>query len=180
MDKAKRLGTTAHYVGVTAEYLTVVFLAAWLNDMLRIPHLFSVPFRVLGSVLTVFGVSLIVWSCWLQFTEGHGTTGFFEPTQELVTSGPYAIVRNPMMHGQFLLFAGLGSLLDLGAMFLVLPVLILATHGFAVLIEEPGLRRRFGQEWIDYAGRVPRWVPLLGGTRSNSNGSSDRDTNRRR
>lgn len=67
-----------------------------------------------------------------------------------------------MMEGQFLVFAGLGFLLDLGAMFLLLTILILAIHGFTVLVEEPNLETRFGQEWIDYTKRVPRWFPKLG------------------
>jgi len=66
-----------------------------------------------------------------------------------------------MMIGQFLYFAGLGFLLDLAAMFLILPILILTTHGFTVLIEEPSLKRRFGREWANYAERVPRWFPRL-------------------
>jgi len=161
---AKRLGTIAHYIGVIGEYFTVIFLSVWLNDVLRIPSLFGFPFKAAGFVLTAFGLFLIAWCCWLQFTAGQGTTGFSEPTRKLVTSGPYGIVRNPMMEGQFLVFAGLGLLLDLGAMFLLLPILILATHGFTAFIEEPNLKSRFGREWIDYAKRVPRWLPGLGRT----------------
>lgn len=164
---AKRLGTIAHYIGVVGEYFIVIFLAVWLNNLLKIPSLFSFPFRTFGFALTAFGLFLIARCCWLQFTVGRGTTGFSEPTKKLVTCGPYGIVRNPMMCGQFLLFAGLGFFLNLGAMFLVLPILILATHGFTVFVEEPDLKRRFGQEWVDYTERVPRWFPKLGSTQSN-------------
>jgi protein-S-isoprenylcysteine O-methyltransferase Ste14 len=164
---ARRLGTVAHYIGVVGEYFIVIFLAVWLNNVLKIPSLFSFPFRTFGFALTAFGLFLIAWCCWLQFMVGQGTTGFSEPTRKLVTCGPYGIVRNPMMCGQFLLFAGLGFFLDLGAMFLVLPILILATHGFTVFVEEPDLRRRFGQEWVDYTERVPRWLPSLGSTQRN-------------
>ena len=157
----KRLGTIVHYIGVTAEYFTVIFLSVWLNKVLKIPSLFGFPFKVAGFVLTALGMLLIAWCCWLQFSVGQGTTGFSEPTTKLVTSGPYGIVRNPMMEGQYFVFAGLGFLLDLGAMFLLLPILILAMHGFTVFIEEPNLKSRFGQEWIDYAERVPRWFPRL-------------------
>ena len=161
---AKRIGTIAHYVGVVCEYLTVIFLAVWLNNVLKLPSLFSFPFKVFGFLLTAFGLFLVVWCCWLQFTVGGGTTGFSEPTKKLLTCGPYGIVRNPMMHGQFLFFAGLGFLLNLLAMFLILPILILATHAFTVTIEELNLKSRFGQEWADYAERVPRWFPRLGRT----------------
>ena len=58
-----------------------------------------------------------------------------------------------------LFFAGFGFLLDVLAMFLVLPVVILMTHIFIILVEEPSLKKRFGQEWIDYTETVPRWLP---------------------
>jgi len=164
---AKRLGTLTHYLGVIGEYVIVISLAVWLNNVLRIPSLFVFPLRVFGFILAAFGLLLIAWCCWLQFTAGQGTTGFSEPTKKLVTCGPYGVVRNPMMCGQFLLFAGLGFFLDLGAVFLLLPVLILAVHGFTIFIEEPDLKRRFGQEWVDYTERVPRWFPGLGSTQSN-------------
>jgi protein-S-isoprenylcysteine O-methyltransferase Ste14 len=158
---ARRLGTVAHYVGVIGEYFIVVFLSAWLNNVLNMPSLSSFTLKIVGLVLTSFGLFLIAWCCWLQFTVGQGTTGFSEPTKKLVTSGPYGIVRNPMMEGQFLVFAGLGFLLDVSAMFLILPILVLATHGFTVLVEEPNLRSRFGEEWIEYSKKVPRWFPRI-------------------
>ncbi|MCK4247903.1 MAG: isoprenylcysteine carboxylmethyltransferase family protein [Methanomicrobia archaeon] len=171
---AKRLGTIAHYIGVVSEYLLVIFLAVWLNNVLKLPSLFNFPFRMFGFILTVFGLFLIVWSCWLQFKIGQGSTGFSEPTQKLVTSGPYGIVRNPMMYGQFLFFAGLGFLLDLVTMFLLLPIVILAMHGFIVFIEEPNLKRRFSQEWTDYTEKVHRWFPRLS---KKDNKHQERDIN---
>jgi len=162
--KAKRVGTVAHYIGVTTWYFVVIFLAIWFNEVLQIPSLFGLPFRVIGFVLTALGLSLIGWTCWLQFGVGEGTTSFSEPTGKLVTSGPYGIVRNPMMYGQFVVFAGVGFFLDLGAMFVVLPLAILAMHGVIVWVEEPSLKRRFGEEWVRYAQRVPRWIPRFGKT----------------
>ena len=159
---AGKLGTIAHYIGVAAEYCLVICLAAWLSHALPVPRLLGFPYRVVGLALTAVGSILIAWCCWLQFTVGQGTTGFSEPTKRLVTSGPYRLVRNPMMEGQFLFFAGLGLFLDLGAMFLLLPIIILATHAVTVFIEEPKLESRFGQEWVDYPSRVPRWLPRLG------------------
>ncbi|MBA7652834.1 hypothetical protein ES703_60673 [subsurface metagenome] len=158
---AKRLGTIAHYIGVICEYLFVIFLAVWLNSVLKLLNLFNFLFKVFGLILIAFGIFLILWSSGLQFKIGQGTTGFSEPTKRLVTYGPYGHVRNPMMEGQFLFFAGFGFLLDLLAMFIILPILILAIHGFIVYIEEPNLKRRFGQEWISYTKRVAKWFPRI-------------------
>jgi len=64
-----------------------------------------------------------------------------------------------MMEGQFLFFAGIGFSLDLIAMFLIHPILIFNTHIIIVFVEEPNLKRRFGQEWTDYNKKIPRWLP---------------------
>jgi len=34
----------------------------------------------------------------------------------------------------------------------------LGFHLFVVLWEEPGLKKRFGKEYLDYCRRVPRWL----------------------
>jgi len=148
--RAKRLGTIIHYLVVVCEYLVVISLAVWLDNVLKFSSLFSFPFKAFSFALAALGLFLIAWCCWLQFTVGQGTTGFSEPTKKLATSGPYGVVRNPMMFGQFLFFAGLGFLLDLVAMFLILPILILFMHLFIIFIEESNLKSQFGQEWVDY------------------------------
>ena len=35
----------------------------------------------------------------------------------------------------------------------------LLIYTFVVSAEEPGLRKRFGQEYEDYCKSVPRWIP---------------------
>lgn len=165
----RKLGTIAHYIGVLSEYLVVIFFALWINSVLKFLKFFIFPLNIFGGILIIFGVLLIVWSCWLQFRLGKGTTGFSEPTKNLVSCGPYGIVRNPMMEGQFLFFTGIGILLDLMTMFLILPLLILATHLFTIYVEEPDLKRRFGQEWESYYKNVNRWIPIFRKTKKSVN-----------
>jgi len=57
--------------------------------------------------------------------------------------------------------------MDLIAMFLILLILILFIHLFIVFIEEPNLKSRFGQEWVNYVDKVHRWFPRFGKTQSN-------------
>ena len=158
---AKRLGTIAHYIGVICEYVVIILLGIWLNNLLKLPSITNISLMIVGILIIILGIFLIAWSSWLQFKIGKGTTGFSEPTKELVTYGPYGIVRNPMMEGQFLFFIGIGLLLDLVAMFLILPILILAIHLFTVFIEEPNLKKRFGEKYMNYCEKVPRWFPRL-------------------
>jgi protein-S-isoprenylcysteine O-methyltransferase Ste14 len=34
-------------------------------------------------------------------------------------------------------------------------------HVYFILSEEPGLEKRFGQEYLEYKKNVPRWIPRL-------------------
>jgi len=97
----KRLGTIAHYGGVICEYFIVIFFAIWLNNILKIPNLSFFPLKIFVLILIALGIILIFWTSWLQFKIGKGITGFSEPTKKHVTYGPYGIVMNPMMEGQF-------------------------------------------------------------------------------
>lgn len=157
--KNKSLGSIIHYIGVVFEYIIITIIAFLLNNMLKLPKLFNIYFKILGCFIILFGGFLISWSVWLQFKLGKETTSFSEPTKKLVTYGLYGIIRNPMMEGQYLFFAGIGFILDLIAMFLILPILILSMHIIIIFLEEPDLKKRFGQEWIEYTKNVPRYLP---------------------
>jgi protein-S-isoprenylcysteine O-methyltransferase Ste14 len=40
-------------------------------------------------------------------------------------------------------------------------VFLLINHIYFVLVEEPGLAKRFGEEYEIYKQNVPRWLPRL-------------------
>ena len=119
----------------------------------------------LGVGGALFGASLGRFGA-----EGDGTLAPWDPPARLVVRGPYAYVRNPMISGVVLLLVAEGLLLRsvphlswAGAFFLVNAVYI-------PLLEEPGLRARFGREYDDYARAVPRLVPRLRPWRQNEPG----------
>jgi len=51
------------------------------------------------------------------------------------------------------------------AIILVVYALIigLAFHAVIVIYEEPHLRKLFGELYLDYCARVPRWLPSIKG-----------------
>ena len=113
-----------------------------------------------GALLMAIGAVLVL-SCLLGFIfRGQGTPAPFDPPEVLVVAGPYKYVRNPMYLGAWLLLAGTGLYLRSGSMVLFSLVWIGAVHLLVVLLEEPGLRRRFGASYQDYCRKVPRWIPL--------------------
>ncbi|MCR4268807.1 isoprenylcysteine carboxylmethyltransferase family protein [Nitratireductor sp. ZSWI3] len=76
----------------------------------------------------------------------------------LVTSGPFAVSRNPIYLGNSLLTAGLG--LVTGNAWFLLFVLIAGflTVKLAIEPEERHLALRFGKKYHDYQKKVRRWI----------------------
>jgi protein-S-isoprenylcysteine O-methyltransferase Ste14 len=81
-----------------------------------------------------------------------------EPSAALVTTGPYAITRNPIYVGFVLAYFGLAIMLtSLWVLLLLIPVLIILQRG-VVVREEAYLERQFGDAYRKYKARVPRWL----------------------
>jgi protein-S-isoprenylcysteine O-methyltransferase Ste14 len=118
-----------------------------------------VGLAVLGGICIYLGLLLMVATIRLFVTVGQGTLAPWNPTQRLVVQGVYRHVRNPMSSGVFFIL--------LGEAFLAasLPLLgwsIFFVVGNAIYIplaEEPGLVKRFGDEYLAYKRNVPRWIP---------------------
>jgi len=114
-----------------------------------------------GVALIGIGLALVTWTVSLFARIGKGTLAPWDPTSRLVVAGPYRHVRNPMISGV------LTVLLGEAALFGSLPLLVWFGGAFAVnavyfpLVEEPGLRERFGEDYDAYCANVPRWLPRL-------------------
>jgi protein-S-isoprenylcysteine O-methyltransferase Ste14 len=114
-----------------------------------------------GAVLMLAGFALVV-ACVGQFVvAGRGTAAPFDPPRVLVPSGPYRYVRNPMYIGAGMTIAGFGLVRRSASIVLLSLAMLLAAHLFVVLVEEPGLRRRFGQRYDAYRASTRRWLPRL-------------------
>ncbi len=116
-------------------------------------------FAYLAFLLWPVGTPITLWCFWDFTFKGRGTPMPIDPPKELVASGPYRYVRNPIYLGVMLILVG--HFLWFGSWGLAgyAGLAFLGTHLFVVLYEEPSLRRRFGSSYEDYLSRVPRWVP---------------------
>jgi protein-S-isoprenylcysteine O-methyltransferase Ste14 len=117
--------------------------------------------RLVGVLLILVGLPGLVDSCARFAVQGLGTPAPIAPPQNLVVTGLYRHVRNPMyvavvavILGQAILF-GDSRLMTYGVF------MWLAFHLFVVAYEEPTLRRTFGSEYEAYRANVRRWVPRV-------------------
>jgi protein-S-isoprenylcysteine O-methyltransferase Ste14 len=116
---------------------------------------------VVGAVIVAAGLALVVWTVTLFVKVGRGTLAPWNPTARLVVRGPYRYVRNPMITGVGTILAGQALFFRSWAIALELAVFGLVNAIYFPLVEEPGLRRRFGSEYEEYRARVPRWLPRV-------------------
>jgi len=127
---------------------------------------FEGPFVWRGSLLQWMGIWLVAngaalafWCVRLFTGPGHGTPVPWDPPKAFVALGPYRFVRNPMMLGVFLVLGGQAALYESRAVCGYFLLIMAAAVLFVRVWEEPGLERRFGQAYLAYKHRVPRWIP---------------------
>jgi protein-S-isoprenylcysteine O-methyltransferase Ste14 len=80
---------------------------------------------------------------------------------ELITSGPYAIVRNPIYLGMFGLMIATGLVFTTWWALLIAVVIFLIGNQIRIRAEEQLLRETFASQFDDYARRVPAFFPRL-------------------
>lgn len=119
----------------------------------------SVVLCNIAVMLGVAGVVLQAWCILLFQRLGGGTPSPAFPPQRLVTTGPYAWVRNPMNWGELLVFLGLAGWFGSALLAAYAALGWVAFHTFIVKWEEPRLIRTFGADYTQYRDTVPRWRP---------------------
>ena len=114
-----------------------------------------------GVVLVALGLVLAGWTIALFARIGRGTLAPWDPTSRLVVAGPYRHVRNPMISGVLAILLGEAALFGSVALLVWFGAVFLVNAVYFPLVEEPGLRRRFGVDYDSYSANVPRWLPRL-------------------
>ena len=114
-----------------------------------------------GALLIGNGLYYLFITIWLFNNIGKGTLAPWSPTKKLVILGPYRYVRNPMISG--VLMTLLGESIAFGSLgiFTWFLLFFIINHIYFIYSEEPGLTRRFGEEYLIYKKNVPRWIPRL-------------------
>jgi protein-S-isoprenylcysteine O-methyltransferase Ste14 len=117
--------------------------------------------RSVGVLLILVGLPGLVDSFARFALQGLGTPAPVAPTKNLVVTGLYRHMRNPIyvavvavILGQAILF-GDWRLLTYGGL------MWLAFHAFVLAYEEPVLAQTFGAQYEEFRANVPRWIPRL-------------------
>ena len=113
-----------------------------------------------GAVIVAAHLALIAVIIGLVRT-GLGTQVPLAPPRELVRRGAYRRVRNPIYLLYIVIALGLAILYRSPPLLAYAGVFALCLHLYVVLVEEKGLRRRFGPLYTEYCRRTGRWLPRI-------------------
>jgi protein-S-isoprenylcysteine O-methyltransferase Ste14 len=83
------------------------------------------------------------------------------PTLVLVDHGIYRWTRNPLYVGGCLAMFGVAFLCTLDWLLLIFPLSLVVLHFGIIRREARYLERKFGDEYLGYASRVPRYFRLV-------------------
>ena len=127
----------------------------------RVKQIFSEYFglsQYFGSIIFFIGLIIMIKTI-LQFAfEGKGTLSPADPTKKLVVKGLYKYSRNPMYIGVMSMLIGEAIFFEAGRFWFYVAGIGLAFNLFILLVEEPRLKRDFGEEYMQYCNKVRRWV----------------------
>ena len=115
-------------------------------------------FDIVGVTIIVCGLALRAWAV------GHAgshTRSYKLRAPRLVTSGPYAYVRNPIYLGNLIIGLGIVILAESWVALVMLLIVFSVEYGAIVSLEEEFLFKTFGERYEEYRRLVPRWVPRL-------------------
>lgn len=152
-------------VSIVIRVAAVVLIGCWLVLRLRrwdhfIGFTFAGWLRIPGVILMCAG-GFVVLLC----AASLATRGIFEQPEDrlapasLATSGPFRYSRNPMSLAAVVLFAGLGLCSLSPAILLFAGLMFLLLHLLVIYVEEPKLRKHFGEAYLEYQRHTPRWLP---------------------
>ena len=110
-------------------------------------------------LLAGIGVMFSMWTARLFMKFGDGTPAPWDPPRKMVIRGPYRHVRNPMITSVLVNLLAEAIFFRSWPMAFWMLIFFLGNAVYFPLVEEKGLEKRFGDDYLRYKTHVPRWIP---------------------
>lgn len=128
-----------------------------LSSFVPIGRWLNYPWRYLGIIFLVLGFSLSLGSG-LSFRRLGTNPRPGAKATLMVTTGPFKYTRNPMYLGLTTMLIGIATLLGTFSPVLIIPIFFILVQTQFVLREEKLMEQWFGQPYLDYKKKTPRWL----------------------
>lgn len=152
-------------VGFRIAIIAIVFLALKIPVLNQfITHIHTESFynnlyvSILGIFISIIGFSLTVWSR-INLGKNWGMPMSVKEKPNLITSGPYAIIRHPIYTG--IIFAMVGTTLATTIYWLIPLVFTMIYFIISSIIEEKDLLKQFPSEYKKYLKKTKSFIPYF-------------------
>jgi protein-S-isoprenylcysteine O-methyltransferase Ste14 len=138
-------------------FLMALLLMGFFHRVAPGARLLEAPYRHGGLVLIGLALGLILWAAFLFRRAGTNIRPYL-PSTALVLSGPYKFTRNPMYLGMAGVLLGAAVFMGSISPFIVIPAFMALISERFIVTEEAKLEAAFGRDYLEYKGRVRRWL----------------------
>jgi protein-S-isoprenylcysteine O-methyltransferase Ste14 len=137
--------------------LFTLIVMTGLHFWLPIARIIGPPYSYAGAVLIVLGIAISATAAG-AFARAGTPVIPFEPSTTLVTGGLFRITRNPMYLGMIIALLGAAVVFGTASPFLPIPIFVWIIQTRFIEGEERFLEEIFGAQYLEYKGRVRRWL----------------------
>ncbi len=130
----------------------ILFIAIFTTHSFSQESLWDISFEISGLFLLTICSMGRLWA--LMYISGNKRL-------ELITDGPYSIVRNPLYFFNLIGALGIGLVSENLLILVLMVVFYVAYYPFTVLAEEKKLEDTFGDAYLEYKRRTPRFLLKL-------------------
>jgi len=152
---SKKNDSTVGWILVCAQFLLIAVLIV---QVLVIP-VFSVLLGATGGALLLAGLALFALTQYVNRPGNWSVHPLPKDNAELVTGGPYKLVRHPMYSAALLCAAG-ATLMALNLIAVICTLGLVVVFVLKINIEEREMAAKF-PEWDAYTTRTNRLIPNL-------------------
>jgi protein-S-isoprenylcysteine O-methyltransferase Ste14 len=121
----------------------------------------NIPAFIAGILIMYLGLCLMFITILMFIRIGRGTLAPWSPTRKLIVAGIYRYVRNPMIIGVLIVLSGESLAILSEKIFYWTLIFFIINNIYFLILEEPLLEKKFGDEYREYKNNVPRWIPRL-------------------
>ncbi len=114
--------------------------------------------NLLGLIPVLIGTAGLIWGVVLHSTQSPEGMEWELDKSYLLTRGMYAISRHPMYLSELILLFGWVIFYGSVALLIALVAWGLFFNYYQVPLEERVLEAHFGESYLEYKNRVPRWI----------------------
>ena len=138
-------------------HMFCILFASVLHKFAPLPLLVDSGQNAIAITIAGSGIFLLLWSAY-QFNRHKTDINYNQPSNAIITSGPYRFTRNPVYLSFALILLAIACQQNNSWLaIMVLPACV-ATQYLVIHHEEAYLLRRFGEQYRDYQRQVRRWL----------------------